>query len=178
MAGQQAESLSYSEVGATRSDLPPGYAHDRQMVDLGPFDPETFRRAAAALRSWQVQAAAGMTVVPDAPVEDGATFALLFRLPLGYVTAAGRVVYVVDQPDRCGFAYGTLPGHPEQGEEAFAVVRHGDRLCLEIVAFSRPRHPLARLGRPVSRLVQRHVTRRYIAAMRTATAQPASQSAG
>ena len=32
-----------------------------------------------------------------------------------------RVVYVVDEPDRRGFAYGTLPGHPESGEELFLV---------------------------------------------------------
>ena len=32
---------------------------------------------------------------------------------LGPVRAPCRVVYVVDEPDRRGFAYGTLPGHPE-----------------------------------------------------------------
>ncbi|GFM98551.1 hypothetical protein Sfulv_33620 [Streptomyces fulvorobeus] len=36
------------------------------------------------------------------------------------------VVAVVDTPERCGFAYGTLPGHPVSGEEAFVVSRAPD----------------------------------------------------
>ena len=100
------------------------------------------------------------------PVQVGDTFALVLRLPAGaYALAAGRVVFVLDEPDRRGFGYGTLPGHPEQGEEAFVVVRRGDRMYFEITAFSRPRHPLARFAKPVSRLLQRQTTRRYFAAM-------------
>jgi uncharacterized protein (UPF0548 family) len=82
------------------------------------------------------------------------------------VVAAGRVAYLIDEPDRSGFGYGTLPGHPERGEEAFAVARQGERMMFEITAFSRPRHPLARIGAPVTRMMQLRVTRRYIAAMR------------
>jgi len=105
-------------------------------------------------------------------VHVGDTFALVIRLPAGiYALAAGRVVFVLDDPDRRGFGYGTLPGHPEQGEEAFAVMRRGDRMYFEITAFSRPRHPLARLARPVSRLLQRQTTRRHVAAMHAVVGQ-------
>ena len=34
-----------------------------------------------------------------------------------------RVASVVDEPNRFGFAYGTLPIHPEQGEQSFIVER-------------------------------------------------------
>lgn len=34
--------------------------------------------------------------------------------------AAGRCI---DEPDRQGFAYGTLPGHPESGIEQFTLTR-------------------------------------------------------
>lgn len=37
-----------------------------------------------------------------------------------------QVVYVLDEPDRQGFAYGTLPGQPESGEEAFVIERADD----------------------------------------------------
>ncbi|HEV8560641.1 MAG TPA: DUF1990 family protein [Actinophytocola sp.] len=40
--------------------------------------------------------------------------------------APGRVVHVVEEEHRRGFAYGTLPGHPECGEEAFLLERHAD----------------------------------------------------
>jgi uncharacterized protein (UPF0548 family) len=168
VAVQATKDLSYRQAGATRSDLPPGYVHDRESADLGPFDPATFDRAATALTSWQVQASAGLTVFPADPVAVGDTFALVIRLPVvAYAVAAERVVFVLEEPGRRGFGYGTLPGHPEQGEQAFAVVRRGDRMYFEITAFSRARHPLARVGKPVSRLLQRRTTSRYIAAMHT-----------
>jgi uncharacterized protein (UPF0548 family) len=168
IARQAALDLSYPEVGATAGEMPAGYRHDRWCADLGEFSQDSFDRAAAALRSWSVQRGAGMTVVPGQEVRDGAVFALVFRPFGGFVTAAGRVVYVVDEPGRSGFAYGTLPGHPEQGEESFLVVRRDGRLWFEITAFSRPRHPLARLGWPVTRALQVQVTRRYVGAMRAA----------
>lgn len=101
-------------------------------------------------------------------MQDSATFVLVLPLPVGYVTAAGRVVYVLEEPGRSGFGYGTLPCHPERGEEAFAVIRQGDRIRFEITAFSRPAHPLAKFGSPVTRLFQRHATKAYLDAMRRA----------
>jgi uncharacterized protein (UPF0548 family) len=77
-----------------------------------------------------------------------------------------RVVYVVDEDRRRGFAYGTLPGHPESGEESF-VVEHleDDTVRFAITAFSHPATLLAKLGGPVSRLVQSRVTNRYLHAV-------------
>lgn len=165
---QESCELTYAEVGATATTMPPGYRHDRWQEDLGRFDPGRFARAADALRRWEIQRGAGLTIFPGEPVEPGTTFALVIRLPVGFASAAGRVVYVVDQPGDFGFAYGTLPGHPEQGEEAFHVVRDGDLLSFTVTAFSRLRHPIARLGAPVARAMQLRVTGAYLAAMRRA----------
>jgi uncharacterized protein (UPF0548 family) len=166
---ERSSELTYREVGATASpeSRPPGYRHDRWTADLGTWTADAFGRAAAAVGHWQLQRSAGLTIYPGDPVRAGATFALVFRLGAFYVVAAGRIVYVTSEPHRFGFGYGTLPTHPEQGEEAFHVVRQGSRLLLEIVAFSRPRHPLARLGAPVTRAVQMRVTRRYLSALVT-----------
>src|SRR5215469_19153 len=170
VAEQSARRLSYPQVGATAAEvgheaMPPGYAHDRWTCDLGAFDEELFVRAATALGTWAVQRGAGITVFPSSPVEPGLTFALALKLPVGYVKAAGRVVYVTDEPGRYGFAYGTLPAHPEQGEEAFHLSRNGARLTFTVAAFSRPRHPLARLGAPVARALQLRTTKAYQRAM-------------
>ena len=86
---------------------------------------------------------------------------------LGPVRAPCRVVYVVDEPDRRGFAYGTLPGHPESGEELFAV-RHDpadDAVYAEVVAFSRHATWWSRAAGPVTSLIQRIVTARYVEAV-------------
>jgi len=168
VAEQAGKKLNYPQVGATRGPLPAGYAHDRRSVDLGPDDGARFARAADALATWAAQRGAGMSVYPADPVREGATFVIVFRLPVGFVTAAGRVVYVIDEPDRRGFAYGTLPGHPEQGEEAFIVSRRDGVVWFELSAFSRPRHPLAVLGRPASRRMQHRATAGYIAGLRSA----------
>jgi uncharacterized protein (UPF0548 family) len=59
---------------------------------------------------------------------------------------------------RFGFAYGTLPGHLEAGEERFLIewAHDDDSVWYDILAFSRPRHFLTRLGKwQVRRLQQR-----------------------
>lgn len=81
--------------------------------------------------------------------------ALSLRIPV-------RVVYIVDEPQRRGFAYGTLPGHPESGEEAFVVEhRDDDSVWLTIRAISRPAHPALWIVYPVLRLAQAVFTARY-----------------
>lgn len=160
--------LSYPEHGATQGTMPAGYHHDEWQAELGAFRPDEFDRLAGALNNWLVQRRSGITVFPDEPVRPGLTFVLWFRLPGGYVTATGRVVYVTNEPDRRGFGYGTLPGHPECGEEAFHLVREGSQLVFKVRAFSRPRHPLARAGAPVSRALQVRMNRAYLSAMREA----------
>jgi uncharacterized protein (UPF0548 family) len=165
---QQADcELTYAEQGATAGSLPAGYRHDHWETDLGGFDQMLFDRHGAALRDWQVQRGAGLSVYPAEPVRPGLTFAVWLRLAGAYVTAAGRVVYVTSEADRCGFAYGTLPQHPEQGEEAFHVIKAGTRMLFRVTAFSRPRHPLARAGAPISRLTQFRTNQAYLRAMRS-----------
>ena len=86
---------------------------------------------------------------------------------LGPVRAPCRVVYVIDDTNRRGFAYGTLPGHPESGEELFAV-RYDpstDEVHAEVVAFSRHATWWSKLGAPVTSLAQRIITTRYLTAL-------------
>lgn len=85
---------------------------------------------------------------------------------VGFIDVVCRVVDVDDETDRFGFTYGTLSVHPEQGEESFTVVRSPeDEVQFEVVAVSRPRHVLAKLGGPVARRLQRAATVRYLDAM-------------
>ena len=93
-------------------------------------------------------------------------------LPIGYIDVVCRVVDVVDSADRYSFSYGTLPVHPERGEESFTVVRDVDgNVTFEIVAVWRSRHPLARAFPFVARMLQRKATNRYLDAMRAAVTQ-------
>jgi Domain of unknown function (DUF1990) len=68
-------------------------------------------------------------------------------MPFLALVAPCRIVSVVDEVTRWGFAYGTLPGHPEQGEEVFVVsIAPDETVRFEIVAFSRPADLLVRLS--------------------------------
>ncbi len=155
--------LTYQEVGATAGPLPDGYHHVRKSAVIGHGRPR-FEQAAARVMRWGMLRGAGVRV--DASSEVAAVGSEVL-VGLGPLHAPCRVVYVVDDTDRRGFAYGTLPGHPESGEELFAV-RYDpatDEVNAEVVAFSRHATWWSRLGSPVTSLAQRVITTRYLTAL-------------
>ncbi|XVU23048.1 DUF1990 family protein [Actinoplanes sp. CA-054009] len=155
--------LTYREVGATRDEvLPGGYGHVSRDVRIGSGRP-AFEAAAEALFTWQMHRRAGLTVVGHPP---RAAVGVDVTLRLAWIRIPCRVVYTIEEPNRRGFAYGTLPGHPERGEEAFVLdlTEAGD-VRFRIRAFSRPASRLARAGGPLTRLVQELATDRYVAAV-------------
>lgn len=106
--------------------MPSGYHQLTRRLVVGTGQAR-FEDAARTVLAWEMHRRAGLAVrASDAVAVDGAVAAL--RLGVGRlgVRAPVRVVYVIDEPRRRGFAYGTLPGHPESGEEAFIVELHDD----------------------------------------------------
>lgn len=156
--------VTYPEVGLTRCQTqPPGYRYDRLTAPLGRGE-EIWSRAQDAVRTWRAHHHAGITITPvDAPIEEGNTILASRSLGPFLIIAPCRIVYRSYTASRFGFAYGTLPGHPEQGEEAFHVVRHDDGTVeADVVAFSRPADLSTRLAGPLAREIQKTVTRRYL----------------
>jgi uncharacterized protein (UPF0548 family) len=85
-------------------------------------------------------------------------------VPFGpfHIGSPVRIVYVVDTPNRKGFGYGTLAGHPESGEEAWMLDQSDDgSVWLTIRAFSRPSTTAWWMVYPMLRVVQSVYTRRY-----------------
>jgi uncharacterized protein (UPF0548 family) len=172
--------FSYEGVGWTRSgrDVPPGYVLDHNRQRLGEGD-ATFAAAVSALRRWQMVPAPLARVVPaGVAVEAGQTLGVLVRAVGAWWLNSARIVYVIDEaaaspasPRRFGFAYGTLPGHAESGEERFLVEQLADgSVWYDLTAFSRPRYWGARLARPVTRVLQRRFAAMSKAAMVAAMA--------
>ena len=110
-------------------------------VTDGTYIPVTFDNGGTP-----VEAATRAEADEDTYSPDGSSFlvpgdsaTMTTRFAFVPVTAAVRVVYVVDEPDRKGFGYGTLAQHPESGEESFIVERTDDgSVWLTITSFSRP----------------------------------------
>jgi uncharacterized protein (UPF0548 family) len=168
LARQRTAPLTYTEVGATFADvLPAGYHHTRAATDLG-TGASVWDRARAGIREWAAHAGAGISIAPPAaPITEGTTVAVITSVGPVQVLAACRIVRVVDEPDRFGFAYGTLPAHPEEGEERFLVTRDGQgAVRFEVVAFSRAHDLLTRLGGPIPRWMQARATDHYLQGMR------------
>lgn len=162
-----AAEYTYSELGATLTGaLPDGYRHLRRSRVVG-SGRACFERAADRLMSWGMHRGAGLRVDASAPVAaEGVEVRVGFGLGPFRLPAPCRVVAVVDEPRRRGFAYGTLPGHPARGEEFFVVeLADDDAVVAHVVAFSRHATVLARLGGPITTLVQNWMAGRYLKAL-------------
>jgi uncharacterized protein (UPF0548 family) len=163
----RAAAFTYPGVGSTLTGDPPaGHLVLRRSLAIG-SGTERFVRAVDAVLGWEMHRRAGLMVrSSDLRVfPDAVAVVRLGPRWLG-VDAPVRVVDLVEESHRRGFAYGTLPGHPESGEEAFVVEMHADRsVTFTVTAFSRPATALARLSGPLGRAVQGHLTNRYLRAV-------------
>lgn len=159
----RAARITYDEVGATAHEtLPAAYGHlDRTRLLLK----SEFDSAAYRLMAWQIHEAAGLRVSASSRRVEPDAVCEMFLGPrwLG-IRAVCRVVYVIDEPDRVGFAYGTLPGHAESGEESFVLDRRDGRPRFTVRAFSNPASRLARIGGPATGLIQLIMAERYLRA--------------
>ena len=176
--------FSYSEVGATKSGFgastsgpgagnstgPAGYTLDHNRVQLG-HGGDVYRRAVEALKQWRQFELGWVTLVPHGvKVEEGNVVAVKARSGGMWSLNACRVVYVIDEARRFGFAYGTLPDHIERGEERFTIEwQPDDSVWYDILAFSRPRHPLVRVGFLYARRLQKQFARDSLAVMKSVT---------
>ncbi len=118
------DTFSYDDVGATRSKPPAGFDvdHNRQLIGNGRED---FEKAKDAIRSWKMFDFPWVRLAyTDTPIEVGREVAMIVKHFGFYSMSSARIVYVIDEPERFGFAYGTLTGHVERGEERFSVELH------------------------------------------------------
>ena len=162
--------FTYSAVGATAHTPPDGYVVDRTRIELGAGE-SVFHSAKAALKRWeQFRLGWVESWPPGTPIQAGEVVAVMgWVLGVWWLNFC-RIVYVVDESGpmtRFGFAYGTLPGHVESGEELFLIEwdQSTDRVSYNILAFSRPHHFLTRSGYPLVRRNQKRFGRDSAAAM-------------
>jgi len=189
LVGLAAASPTYPEVGATRGalfgddpfgrnggsrvPLPDGYHHLRYRRRIG-RGAAGFHAAAALLHSWRMHRGVGADVEASGPAVEGTT--VLVRL--GVLSAPCRVVWSVpvvesDAGGVAGFGYGTLPGHPERGEEGFVVTLTADEeVWFELAAFSVAARWYTRAAGPVGRLGQSLFAKRCARVLERAATTP------
>jgi uncharacterized protein (UPF0548 family) len=170
--------LTYSFVSATAATPPADFVVDHTRIQIGTGE-QVFGAAKAALERWaQFRLNWLEASPPDTPLRTGEVVAVLAHVAGLWWLNACRIVYTINEVGpitKFGFAYGTLPDHAATGEERFLIEwnRTDDSVWYDILAFSRPRHLLARLGYPFVRLMQKRFGQDSAAAvLRTVRSSP------
>ncbi len=134
-----------------------GYDHHRTEVTLGQGE-TVYQRAKSALLAWEQFDVGWVSALPaSTPIREGENIAIRARIFGLWALAACRIVRVFDDNASAtktfGFAFGTLPGHPEQGEEQFEIVCDANLIVTyRIAAFFRPNYLAAKLAWPYFRI--------------------------
>lgn len=152
--------FSYAHLGASiEANAPSGYNLDHNRICLGK-GPQTWDKAKRTISSWRMFDMPWLQLCwPNAPLEAETNVAVLVSHFGFWSLNACRIVGTIKdhgETKRFGFAYGTLADHSESGEESFSIEWHrdDDSVWYDIYAFSRPRAMLAKLGYPLSRILQ------------------------
>ncbi|MFJ2443784.1 MULTISPECIES: DUF1990 family protein [unclassified Streptomyces] len=168
------DTLTYPESGATRhGPLPRGYHHLHHRTRIGRGRP-VFEAAGTAVTTWALHRRSGVLMRTRAPRAEAQ---VTIEVGLGAgplrIKAPCRVVWTAYERDRTGFAYGTLTGHPECGEESFMVELAEDgTVWFTVMAFSRPGSWYTRLAGPLVPVLQRAYARWLGRTLRRITATP------
>lgn len=180
------DSLNYPYLGLTRlaatkppgaTSWPKGFSHVDKNLLVG-TGPEVFAALAEGIMTWQIQRLSGLSVKAPPRAVVGAKVVSGFGVGALRLPVPCEVVWALEPTEvvradgsevmMAGFGYGTLPGHPALGEEAFVAMMMPDGgVHFRLLAFSRPRGLIFTLGSPVTKLTQAGVTRSYLQAART-----------
>ncbi|WP_425865015.1 DUF1990 family protein [Arthrobacter sp. TWP1-1] len=178
--------LDYPYLGLTRDaaqkpadpeQWPKGFAHVDKTLNVGNGQ-DVFNALAEGIMTWKIQRLAGLQVKAPPRAAVGAHVVSGFgvgnlRLPVPCEVVWAMEPTLLAGPDgremqMAGFGYGTLPGHPALGEEAFiAMLMPDGGVHFRLLAFSKPAGLIYTLGSPVTKLTQAGVTRSYQQAART-----------
>lgn len=163
---QRGQPFTYSAVGATSKRPPQDFTIDHNRIQLGDGS-ESYQRAVEALKHWRQFDLGWVSIAPEGvPIEVGAIVAVKARGFGTWSLNASQIVYVIKDEMRFGFAYGTLPDHVECGEERFTIEFNADEsVWYDILAFSKPRHPLVRMSFPLGRMLQKRFARESLQRM-------------
>lgn len=168
--------LNYADVGATgiadRAWSPPrtGFRTYERSVLIG-SGMAAWEEASTAVMAWSVKTRSGFEVVPasgtDHTVRQDSDYVLVARVGPLRVREPVKVVAIIQEDDRCGFAYGTRVGHPVSGEEAFVVWRDADdQVWLTLRSLTRASSEIRRVLFPAILVAQRWYRLRYQRALR------------
>jgi len=164
---QAKRTYNYQALNGTKRPPVKGFDNDHSSIVLG-SGKLVWERAKRALQNWEQFPTPWTKVEPLAPLKEGEVVAVLFRLLGIWFVNSARIVYTIDEDRRFGFAYGTLPGHVERGEECFWIERNtAGEVSYHIRAFSQPAYWIVWVAYPFARYNQRRFVKQSLAHLKT-----------
>lgn len=161
--------ITYWERGATAWErMPQEFTHDEQRLKIGSGDAD-WKAAKQAIRNWKMFPTNWISLSGAPRIKVGQQVLVTAKLLGLWWSNPARIVYTVEEEDRFGFAYGTLPGHLEQGEELFLVEQdaNGD-VFYTLRVMSRPMWWVAKLFKGYSRRQQARFRKESYVSMQAA----------
>ncbi|ABY25089.1 A3(2) glycogen metabolism cluster I [Renibacterium salmoninarum ATCC 33209] len=166
--------LTYPQIGLSRqlfengpesaAGWPAGSRRVFERILIG-HGVEAFNRLTDGILDWQIQRKAGLRPRSATRAVPGAQVVCSFGLGPLRLSVPCEVVWSEQGASVGGFGYGTLPGHPARGEEAFiAQLADDGAVWFSVLAFSKPSPGIFAMTAPASRFMQARVTRKYLAA--------------
>ncbi|WP_427134277.1 DUF1990 family protein [Pseudarthrobacter sp. S9] len=171
MSGQRiaAGELNYEGIGTTEHGPAPADVECLISQAYVGDGLAAYRRAVQGMLTWQLQKRAGLRVRAESDVVvPGTRVVSGFGVGPFRIDAPCEVVWVRrpvpgDGPQSAGFGFGTLPGHPVRGEEAFEIfIDEKDMVTIKITAFGVPSNRFYAAGGTVAKRARRRITSRYI----------------
>jgi uncharacterized protein (UPF0548 family) len=168
-----AQDLTYPDIGATLTNrLPTGYRRISAEMSMG-IGEHAFRKAREGLSTWKAHRDSGVIIYPSvAPIMVSVNVLAILHFAGLRLALPCRIVDVIDETRRYGFAYGTLKGHAESGEERFEVHwRDDDEVVFTVSAFSKPDRWYSIAAGPLARRLQDRATNGYLDALKKYVSQ-------
>jgi uncharacterized protein (UPF0548 family) len=161
--------LNYEGIGSTEHGPPPADADCLVTHAVVGEGMATYRPVVQGMLTWQLQRRAGLRVRAESDVVvPGTRVVSGFGVGPFRLNAPCEVVWVRrpvpgGAPQSAGFGYGTLPGHPVRGEEAFEVsIDATGQVLIHITAFGGPSNWFYAAGGALTKWARGHITSRYI----------------
>ena len=156
-----------TQYGPEDLHVPHGFVRGHMRTQIG-HGRKAFEAACAALRRWEHFNLGWVRVAnPEVSIEPGEIVAVEAHTFGLWSVNYSRILYVIDEPDRFGFGYGTTPMHVERGEERFLIEHYpvSGEVYYDLLAVSQPAHWLVKLASPFARGKQRRFGRESHAKM-------------
>ena len=150
-----------TQCGPDELHVPRGFVRDHTRSEIG-RGAAAFEAARGAMLRWELFDLDWVRVANfEAKIEPDEMVAVEAHTLGLWSINISRILYVIDEPDRFGFGYGTTAMHVERGEERFLVEFYPVSGAVEydLLAVSQPAHWLAWLAYPYTRYRQRKFAR-------------------